>query len=71
MVRAVHGDTPKRNELMVLLFRMQRPVRIIQRAWRRAHADPRYSLCRARLLREASEIDADMRQLRASIHSSM
>jgi hypothetical protein len=47
-----------RNELIAVSFRLQRHVRIIQRAWRRAMSDPGYSMCRARLLREAGELGA-------------
>jgi hypothetical protein len=47
-------------ELQVLLFRLQRHVCIVQRAWRRALADPGYSICRTRLLREATEINKEM-----------
>jgi hypothetical protein len=43
-------------ELLVASWRMQRPVRDIQRAWRRAMADPGFALCRARLRREAAEL---------------
>jgi hypothetical protein len=57
----------RQDELRVLAFSLQRPVRVIQRAWRRAHADPGYSLCRTRLLREVAEIDDDPAQLRATV----
>ena len=56
-------DCSHQDELRVLVFSLQRPVRIVQRAWRRAHADPSFSMCHTRLLREATEIDDDMRQL--------
>jgi hypothetical protein len=47
-----------RDALDAAAFRLQRPVRLVQRAWRRAAADPGYAVCRKRLLREAAEMTA-------------
>jgi hypothetical protein len=51
---------PNVDPRLGLAFRVQRPVRVIQRAWRRVNADPKYILCRKRLVREAMELDDDM-----------
>jgi hypothetical protein len=60
------AEACQKDELLELALRLQRPVRVIQRAWRRARADPGYSACRTRLLREATEFDEDLRQHRDS-----
>jgi hypothetical protein len=48
------------DELLAAALRLQRPVRVIQRTWRRACSDPNYALCRTRLLREAHDLAHDM-----------
>ena len=41
---------------LIYIYELQRPVRIIQRHWRRAIADPGYSICQKRLLYESADI---------------
>jgi hypothetical protein len=54
--RTVMTETRDPGALARVLFQLERPARVIQRAWRLVAADPGCAVCARRLLREASEL---------------
>lgn len=52
LTMATNAIQPVRDQHIHLLYLCERPALIIQRMFRKAIADPRYKMCRSRLMRE-------------------
>ena len=50
------GEYGGRKDVAAMIYRLERPARVIQAAWRRAVTDPAYAVCKDRIAREAMEM---------------